>query len=67
MLTFQSFYQHELKKLIAEEIDRRKENLASGLSTPDFSAYRHQVGTIDGLKQALELIDEADKIANERG
>lgn len=69
MLTYQAFYQHELRKLMLSEIDRLKENLSSGVSTPDFSAYRHQVGVIDGLKMALELMSEAESIANgaERG
>lgn len=69
MLTYTAFYQHELRKLMLEEIDRLKENVSSGLSTPDFSAYRHQVGVIDGLKQALALMEEAESIANgaERG
>jgi hypothetical protein len=69
MLTYQSFYQHELSKLINVEIERLKENLSSGLSTPDFSAYKHQIGVIDGLKTALELMLEAENAANgaERG
>jgi hypothetical protein len=69
MLTYQSFYQHELSKLINAEIERLKENLSSGLSTPDFSAYKHQIGAIDGLKTALELMLEAENAANgaERG
>jgi hypothetical protein len=69
MLTFQAFYQHELHKLIMSEIERLQDNLATGLSTPDFSAYRHQVGVIDGLKMAIRLMEEADSIANgtERG
>ena len=69
MLTFQAFYQNELYKLIAKEIERLQDTLASGLSTPDFSAYRHQVGVIDGLKMAVRLMEEADSIANgtERG
>jgi hypothetical protein len=51
------------------EIERLQDNLATGLSTPDFSAYRHQVGVIDGLKMAIRLMEEADSIANgkERG
>lgn len=67
MLTYNTFYQHELKKLIENELERRKEIISSGMSTPDFSAYKHQVGVMDGLKQALELMDEADRIAQERG
>ena len=64
MLTYQAFYQHELRKLLLAEMDRLKENLSLGLSTPDFAAYRHQVGMIEGLRRALELSDEAESIAN---
>jgi hypothetical protein len=69
MLTYQAFYQHELRKLIVGEAERLKENLSVGMSTPDFSAYRHQVGIIDGLRRALELMEEAESVANgaERG
>jgi hypothetical protein len=67
--TYSAFSQHELSKLINVEIERLKENLSSGLSTPDFSAYKHQIGVIDGLKTALELMLEAENAANgaERG
>ena len=69
MLTYQAFYQHELRKLMVGEVERLKENLSAGMSTPDFSAYRHQVGIIDGLRRALELMEEAESVANgaERG
>jgi hypothetical protein len=64
MLTYQAFYQSELNKLIKLEIERLKDNLVTAHTTLDFSAYKHQVGVIDGLKRALELADEADAIAN---
>ena len=64
MQTYSSFYQHELYKLISAEIERRKEVLVTASSTFDFPAYRHHVGTIEGLRTALELLDEAERIAN---
>ena len=64
MLNYQTFYQSELVKLINAEIDRLKDNLITAHTTMDFSAYKHQVGVIDGLKRALELADEAETIAN---
>lgn len=64
MQTYSSFYQHELTKLIKEEIERRKEVLVTASATFDFPAYRHHVGTIEGLRTALELLDEAERVAN---
>jgi hypothetical protein len=64
MQTFNTLLQRELNKLLLSEIERLKENLSNGLSTPDFAAYRHQVGFIEGLRKALELSEEAESIAN---
>ena len=69
MLTFNTLFERELKKLIDDAIDDRKENLSTGLGTIDFPTYRHQVGIIAGLRIALELCGEATTICNrkERG
>ena len=64
MLTYQTFYQHELQKLIKAELERRKDNLSRGTVADDFPAYKHQVGIMDGLRMALELLDEAESIVN---
>lgn len=64
MQTYSSYYQHELTKLIVEEIERRKEQLITASATFDFPAYRHHVGIVEGLRAALELCDEAERIAN---
>jgi hypothetical protein len=64
MQTYSAFYQHELMKLIAEEVERRKEQLITASSTFDFPAYRHHVGIIEGLRTALELCGDAERIAN---
>lgn len=65
-LTYQAHYQYELKKLISEDIERRKDALVTSayIQGFDFAAYRHQVGIIEGLKQALELCDEVESIIN---
>ena len=65
-LTYQAHYQYELKKLISEDIERRKDALVTSAHIQgfDFAAYRHQVGLIEGLKQALELCDEVESIIN---
>lgn len=64
--TYQAYYQYELKKLIAAEIERLKETLVSSYQITgfDFSAYRHHVGKVEGLRMALELCDEAEAIVN---
>jgi hypothetical protein len=62
--TFSTFYQHELTKLITEEIERRKEVLITASAAFDFPSYRHHVGTIEGLRSALLLTEEAERIAN---
>jgi hypothetical protein len=62
--TYSAFYQHELSKLILEEVERRKEQLVTASATFDFPAYRHHVGIIEGLRTALELCDEAESIAH---
>lgn len=69
MLSSQAFFQYELVKLIDAEIERLKENLTVSGATPDFQTFRHQVGVIDGLRLALELIGQAESALNgvERG
>jgi hypothetical protein len=64
--TYQAYYQYELKKLITAEIERLKETLVSSYQITgfDFSAYRHHVGKVEGLRMALELCDEAEAIVN---
>lgn len=64
MQTYSSFYQHELSKLIALEIEQRKEQLVTASAAFDFPAYRHHVGIIEGLRAALELCGEAERIVN---
>ena len=66
--TYQAYYQYELKKLLNAEIERIKETLVSSYQIEgfDFSAYRHQVGRIEGLRMAVELCDEAEAVVNGR-
>ena len=64
MLTFNTLFERELKKLIASAIEDRKENLSTGLATIDFPTYKHQVGIITGLRMALEACDEATAICS---
>jgi hypothetical protein len=67
MLTYQTFFQSELEKAIKEEIERRKDQLVTASATFDFASYRHHVGIIDGLRVALELIDDTERRINSDG
>jgi len=64
MLTYQAFYQHELLKLISQEIENIKENVISGFGIEEFSDYRYHIGRIQGLRRALELCEEAEQTVN---
>jgi hypothetical protein len=67
MLTQQSYFQNELSKLIEAEIERRKDNVIAAHQAVgfDFSAYKHQVGIIEGLRLAMSLIEDAETIAKD--
>ena len=66
MLTYNSKFEKELKQLIQQTIEERKELLANGLSVVDFETYKHQVGLIKGLRMAIELCDEATLLIERR-
>lgn len=66
MLTYNSKFEKELKKLIEQSVEERKELLSTGLSTVDFETYRYHVGIIKGLRMAIELCDEATLIIERR-
>lgn len=66
MLTYNSKFEKELKQLIEQTIEERKELLANGLSVVDFETYKHHVGIIKGLRMAVELCDEASLIIEGR-
>ena len=51
-------YEKELKKLINEQIERIKDVLAAG-SPDDMMTYKLLVGHIVGLRQCIDLLDEA--------
>lgn len=59
MFTRNDLFRVELEKLIEDEVQRLMENVVVGHATIDFSAYKHQVGLIEGLRIALELCDAA--------
>jgi len=68
MLSNQEFYKIELKKMIQAEVDRLIEILVTGHNTLEFPQYKHHVGKILGLRDALELCEEAQtEIARKNG
>ena len=68
MLTHQAFFVSELRKLIQATIEDRKEAITTAHNAQgfDFSAFKHQVGIIEGLRLALQLTEEAETLANQR-
>ena len=69
MLTTRDVLANVLRELIQKRIDALKDNMAFGAAHTTFDAYREAVGQVRGLKETLELIDEAEKKvdSHERG
>lgn len=65
MLTYESHFEEKLKRLIEDEVDRLKENLTHSITIPDLAHYKEIVGQIMGLRKAIDLCDEANKLAQE--
>jgi len=65
MLTYNTLFEHELKKIILAEIERVTDILANG-SAIDYAEYKQQVGRIQGLRAALDYCDEASSIISKR-
>lgn len=66
MLSSMDYFKSEIKKIVESEIDRLTTNLVDGHSVIDISAYKYQVGVIQGLKAALEIVEEAESETNKR-
>ena len=66
MLTYESHFEEKLKNLIVAEIDRLKENLTHSITIPDLAHYKELVGQIAGLRKAIDLCEEANRLAQER-
>jgi hypothetical protein len=58
-LTNKDAFEKELRKLLNLGIARISEEITSGL-LPDYPAYCRKTSEIDGLKAALEMIDDAN-------
>ena len=58
MLTVRDVVLREFKRLVLEDFERTRDNMAGG-SAQDYSQYQRQVGRIQGLVAALEMLDAA--------
>jgi len=58
-------YVRELEKLLAEEIERLKENISLG-HLENHAEYKYQTGRIAGLRAAQECLVEADRAYREK-
>lgn len=61
MLTKHTYLKKKIDQLISEQIEMLKDNLSLG-SSNDYSDYMKVVGKIEGLRSALDLCEEAEKI-----
>jgi hypothetical protein len=67
LLTVNTQFEAELKKLIDTEIDRIRDILSVGLAVKDYAEYRFFVGQIEALnKVAGSYCDEVTSIINKR-
>lgn len=55
----------ELQKLVLEEIEYHKENIANGVAM-DHADYKRMVGLMQGLAKVFDLIEIADRNVKER-
>ncbi len=63
MLTKQQYMHDSLRKLIVQEIDRITLIIISPHSNLDLVEYRRKIGYIEGLRATLDLLTEAENIA----
>lgn len=67
MQTVSTQFEYELKKIIAEEIERLKGVLDAGLAIKDIADYRYHVGQIHALRHVADAYcDEASTIISKR-
>jgi len=60
-----TMFRSELQVLIAEEIERLKDEMSLGL-LKDHEEYKSLSGKILGLRSSLDLMDEADTIVSRK-
>ena len=67
MQTLNTQFEQELKKLIADEVERIKDILSAGMAVKDYAEYRFHVGQIEALnKVSASYCDEVTTIISKR-
>ncbi len=66
MLTVNTQFEHELHKLIDEEIGRIEGILGDGKAIKTLEDYKAFVGQIDGLKRVKTYCEEVNTILSKR-
>ena len=67
MLTTNTLFEHELKRIIDADIDRIKDILAAGDGVPNFETYKRYVGEIAAMRRvAHDYADEVNSKLNKR-
>jgi hypothetical protein len=64
IMTTADKFRREMDNLLTDEIERLKESISLGF-LDNYEQYRHITGKIAGLRAAIDLMKEAEKICNE--
>ena len=66
-MTVNTQFAIELRKRIAEELKRLRDEMDAGLAIKDYAQYQHYVGNIQSLNRVLdEFIDDVNSKLNQR-
>jgi hypothetical protein len=62
MMNISTLFESELKKMIAEELERIGQKLLVGFSIEDMNQYKHETGRVAALRSVLDMCDEVNTI-----
>lgn len=63
MSSYDSRFEHELKKRIEQELERLRGELEVGIAVTDYAKYQNYLGRIHSLKRVVdEFCDDVQKI-----
>ena len=66
MQTYSSVFERELLKLIDAKAQAILAELAAGYSITTIEAYREKVGKLAGLREVIDLFEEANDLVSKR-
>ena len=66
MLNISTAFEIELKKLIAQEIERISENLLVGFSIKYMEQYKNETGRVADFRFVLDMCEEVNTIISPR-